>query len=494
MNVAANLLDYLKGHDSAELAGFGTFYVESRPARISSLTGEIEPPCRLLTFKVEEKGDCSFVESMAKKEFISSKTALDWIRQYSASLKEKIDSGKSCEIKGLGTLGKDYLGNYVFEPLKDLNLLDDSFAFTTLKNVKTFYIDEQDVKPIRTVESSPEPEVEPEVEPQPAVEPEPEPVQEFIPTETVSHTEAIVEKELEKVEVENTEGNAIEVERGPEEKATVEPVQKIVEIEDIQPAKEDMRAKAQAIIDEDMMLQEKMEHEEEKKRKEKKRKKKLKKRRKRILVVILTVLLLLILLCGALVAGHYYGLLKDYPFFRPLTERLDYYIKPKVVEVKPAATVPQATITETIVEETYTETVSEQMEIVPVEPQPIRAEKPEKRKVQSVRKDNDKQRQEEQKAKVAEMPQEDNSPVVIQNYSKLGFDVIGGEFSSKDKAERLARKAKSLGYDSYVLSKVKSGTPIYYVSYGSRRTLQDANNLMAKMKEKMGGEYYIISR
>ena len=72
--------------------------------------------------------------------------------------------------------------------------------------------------------------------------------------------------------------------------------------------------------------------------------------------------------------------------------------------------------------------------------------------------------------------------------------MIGGEFSSKDKAERLARKAKSLGYDSYVLSKVKSGTPIYYVSYGSRRTLQDANNLMVKMKEKMGGEYYIISR
>ncbi|MEE1094672.1 MAG: SPOR domain-containing protein, partial [Bacteroidales bacterium] len=92
-------------------------------------------------------------------------------------------------------------------------------------------------------------------------------------------------------------------------------------------------------------------------------------------------------------------------------------------------------------------------------------------------------------------PEVDNaSPVVVQNYSRLGFDVIGGSFSSRANAERLARKAKSLGYDSYVLSKVKSGTPIYYVSYGSRRTLKEANDLMARMVENLGGEYYVISR
>ena len=84
--------------------------------------------------------------------------------------------------------------------------------------------------------------------------------------------------------------------------------------------------------------------------------------------------------------------------------------------------------------------------------------------------------------------------MLVQNYSKLGFDVIGGSFTNKANAERLARKAKSLGYDSYVLSKVKSGTPIYYVSYGSRRTLKEANDLMAKMTESLGGEYYVISR
>ena len=89
---------------------------------------------------------------------------------------------------------------------------------------------------------------------------------------------------------------------------------------------------------------------------------------------------------------------------------------------------------------------------------------------------------------------DNNSPVVVQNYSRMGFDVIGGSFSDKKNAERLARKAKSLGYDSYVLSKVKSGSPIFYVSYGSRRTLKEANDLMAKMIERLGGEYYVISR
>ena len=73
-------------------------------------------------------------------------------------------------------------------------------------------------------------------------------------------------------------------------------------------------------------------------------------------------------------------------------------------------------------------------------------------------------------------------------------DVIGGVYKDRANAEKKARKAKSLGYDSYIINRVKAGEQVYYVSYGSRRTLKEANDLAAKIKEKIGGDFYVISR
>ena len=94
MNVAANLFEYLHNFDKAELPGLGTFYAQQQSATISSLTGTIEPPCRRIVFKAEETGDVSFVKNMAEKEFISEQTALVWIKQYTDSLREKLESGQ----------------------------------------------------------------------------------------------------------------------------------------------------------------------------------------------------------------------------------------------------------------------------------------------------------------------------------------------------------------------------------------------------------------
>ena len=176
---------------------------------------------------------------------------------------------------------------------------------------------------------------------------------------------------------------------------------------------------------------------------------------------------------------------------KPITERLGYYITPKKQQeqkVIPAVQTPTETV-----EETSTETVAEEIELI-AEPVP-EVQKPQPaKKTTKAKTEKKKEKTETAPTKPASESMDNNSPVVVQNYSRLGFDVIGGSFSNKTNAERLARKAKSLGYDSYVLSKVKSGSPIFYVSYGSRRTLKEANDLMAKMIERLGGEYYVISR
>ena len=481
MNVAADLFEYLHSHDKAELPGLGTFYVQHHAAEISPLTGTIEPPCRKLTFKVEETNDYSFVKSMAEKEFISEETALVWIKQYTDSLKEKLEKGIKCRIGELGELGKDFAGNIVFEAGK-LNLLDDAFAFTTLKNVKTFDGDEV-VTPIRTKE--PEPEAvevakEPSAEPvkEDAVAETPvqrveEPVQRELPQESVSHREAVVAAELKNPVAESEVKEAVAVDELPEQEAVLNPIEKYVRIEDIIPASEEEKAEAQAAIEEERRMEEE------------------ERLRKRILVTILCILLFLLLCCGGFVAGFYFNLLPDKPFLKPITERLSYYITPKKQQeqkVIPAVQTPTETV-----EETSTETVAEEIEPI-AEPVP-EVQKPQPaKKTTKAKTEKKKEKTETVQTKPASESMDNNSPVVVQNYSRLGFDVIGGSFSNKTNAERLARKAKSLGYDSYVLSKVKSGSPIFYVSYGSRRTLKEANDLMAKMIERLGGEYYVISR
>lgn len=496
MNVAVNLYEYLKENDCAELVGLGTFYVSTQSARISSLTGEIRPPCRKLSFKSEENNNLNFVMSMAEKEFISHETALIWIKQYAESVKEKLESGKKVEIGELGTLSKDFYGNVVFEASEKLNLLDNSFAFAPLNDVKTFDNADQEIDLIHTID----PDLKQEPEQLPVEQEEPVVIQikeekpeVELPKETIEHTEAVVFTPQEEVKAEQEVEKELEVEVKAEETELKE-VEKDVEIEDIKPASEDLRAKAQAIID--ASKEEKYTEELEKDKKKEKKKKKAKKRKKRVLLIILFILLFLLLACGGLVAAHYFGLLKGYKFMDPISEKLSVYIKPKTqnVVVAPVETPTETIVEEEVSQETMTETESEVV-LEEVKQNPIPKPKPINQAKQKTTQTKTTPKQEvEKKSEQVETSTVDTSPVLVQNYSKLGCDVVGGVYKDKTTAEKKARKAKSLGYDSYILQRVQGGEQVYYVSYGSRRTLSEAEKLATKIKEKIGGDFYVISR
>ena len=496
MNVAVNLYEYLKENDCAELVGLGTFYVSTQSARISSLTGEIRPPCRKLSFKSEENNNLNFVMSMAEKEFISHETALIWIKQYAESVKEKLESGKKVEIGELGTLSKDFYGNVVFEASEKLNLLDNSFAFAPLNDVKTFDNADQEIDLIHTID----PDLKQEQEQLPVEQEEPVVIQikeekpeVELPKETIEHTEAVVFTPQEEVKAEQEVEKELEVEVKAEETELKE-VEKEVEIEDIKPASEDLRAKAQAIID--ASKEEKYTEELEKDKKKEKKKKKAKKRKKRVLLIILFILLFLLLACGGLVAAHYFGWLKDYKFMNPISEKLSVYIKPKTqnVVVAPVETPTETIVEEEVSQETMTETESEVV-LEEVKQNPIPKPKPINQAKQKTTQTKTTPKQEpEKKTETVETSTVDTSPVLVQNYSKLGCDVVGGVYKDKTTAEKKARKAKSLGYDSYILQRVQGGEQVYYVSYGSRRTLSEAEKLATKIKEKIGGDFYVISR
>ena len=215
-----------------------------------------------------------------------------------------------------------------------------------------------------------------------------------------------------------------------------------------------------------------------------------------MLLIILFILLFLLLACGGLVAAHYFGWLKDYKFMNPISEKLSVYIKPKTqnVVVAPVETPTETIVEEEVSQETMTETASE-IVLEEVKQNPIPKPKPINQAKQKTTQTKTTPKQEvEKKSEQVETSTVDTSPVLVQNYSKLGCDVVGGVYKDKTTAEKKARKAKSLGYDSYILQRVQGGEQVYYVSYGSRRTLSEAEKLATKIKEKIGGDFYVISR
>ncbi|MBQ7984112.1 MAG: SPOR domain-containing protein, partial [Bacteroidales bacterium] len=220
--------------------------------------------------------------------------------------------------------------------------------------------------------------------------------------------------------------------------------------------------------------------------------------------IILFVIIALLLLCAAFVGAHRFGLLKDAGFLKPVTDRLSYYVPVAEKQSVQQPVNTEEVAVETVTEESYTGEIAyeggeptEQEAVNNVQPQTNQtaAQKAPVANNRLQKKTQQTETSNQTAPTVKEEPvQEDNTPVVTQNYSKLGFDVVSGSFADKTKAEAQARKAKRLGYDGYVLAKIKSGTPVYYVSYGSRRTLSEANDLMQSMMNRLGGNYYVISR
>lgn len=520
MNVAENLFDYLKHNDLAEIPGLGTFVVKSSSARINDITNTIIPPSRKVVFEKKEGGDMSFVNYFAQNEYINTDTALTWIKQYSDSVKDKIAQGRHIEIGRLGKLSKGLLDDYAFETEADLNLLDDAFALGELKNVKTYKSEEIKVEVIHTkdsiIEETPsipeeviqkQEELEKKIEEakQLKEEEKSQETKEETQTRIIQHTEAIVETLAATPIAAEEVTDKLDVDATPIADRTQETIEKAEEnkeniiVEDIKPAEKEME-----VADKDAMQMELQDIVKKHSSTPKGKTKKTKKKKRGFWFVLFWIVLILLLLCGGFVGAHWMGFLKDIKALSPITDKLSYYIPVRNAESE-TTVIQSAVQTPTEEPEISVEEVSATEETAPE----IATEAPapqyydnsnQTQKAATPKKKATTTNTNKTKQTTATQPQqqativEDNTPVLSQNYSKLGFDVVDGTYSDKKRAEQQARKAKSLGYDSYVLSKIKSGTPIYYVSYGSRRTLAEANDLMSNMKTKMGGNYYVISR
>lgn len=516
MNVSANLLEYLKKNDSAELIGIGTFRVLYTHASMSPITNTLTPPSRTITFVNELNDDLSFVKEMAKNEFISVETAMKWIQQYSDSVKERIESSNVCKLGDLGTLSKGISKGYSFTPKEGQNLLDTAFAFSTLKSVKTF--DQGDfIKPIITKE--------PIVE-EPIVEEKEIDNIEKVVVGTYSNIEDKTNKEINsfegkaKSELDNIQesGNSLNLEQ-TQEKEIVFEERKAIERDEhkIKEAQEEVEKRLKELKDNDEENKDEFDFTnseqykkdiKEIKEKKKKEKKKNRKRNKKIWKALFIIVLIILLACGGFIFAHYMCWLKNIKQLEPITLRLNNFITPKC-DIKEPKTivVPIATPTVQVVETPTMEIETPTTQALVSAPEvKLTAEQKEKQKIAAQNRKIAKEKAKKEAAKLRPTGERDNppaptaeidysTPITIQPVSRLGFDVVGGTFADKTNAQQASRKARSLGYDSYIISKSKDDKPIYYVSYGSRRSMKEASDFMKKISQRSGDSgFYIISR
>ncbi|MDD2192259.1 MAG: SPOR domain-containing protein, partial [Bacteroidales bacterium] len=176
---------------------------------------------------------------------------------------------------------------------------------------------------------------------------------------------------------------------------------------------------------------------------------------------------------------------------------LNNYIIPKCEEAKKTIVIPIQTPTNQVIEVPITETITEEIVSIDEPIEDVQAtSKPTQPKKELVAKPKPLKPTGEKDNPPAPTPEIDYStPILMQPVSRLGFDVIGGTFENLANAQQTARKARSLGYDSYIISKSQEDKTKYYVSYGSRRTMSEANAFMNSIIKKHGSAgYYIISR
>ncbi|MDD2488242.1 MAG: SPOR domain-containing protein [Bacteroidales bacterium] len=520
MNVSANLLEYLKKNDSAELIGIGTFRVEYTPSSISPITNTLTPPSRTIKFYNQINDDLGFVNELAKKEFISVETAMKWIKQYSDSIKEKIETANSCKLGELGIFSKGATTGYAFVPTTGLNLLDSAFAFSTIKSVKTF--DQGNfIKPIITKEQIIE---QSEYK---KIENEKNPIEITIigitsnQTSTKEHSplSTLKEKYEQNIEEPPTKEEStnliIEHEKTKEivfelkeeikrddvqmEEAQKEVEQRLIDLKE-ENGEELGEKEGLDISDEDSFnyKNSKRFRKNVKRRKklEKKERKQRNKRNKILWVILSTIVLLALLVSAFLVLAHYMCWTKDIKELKPLSEKLNNYIKPKCESGQKTIIIPiQAPIAieaETITTETPTELSS-------IEKTETKAQNPTKpiqpKKVLTTKEKPLKPTGEKDVPPTPSPEIDYSTPILMQPVSRLGFDVVGGTYENSVNAQQAARKARSLGYDSYIITKSQDEKTKYYVSYGSRRTMREANSFMSTIIKRHGSSgYYIISR
>lgn len=121
MNIAPLIRELLLYHEKVVIPDFGTFAISHRPAEVNRTTGIVQPPSREILFDDKKHADDGrLTELIARKHQLSKEEAAKSISLFVKSTQEQLRITGNTSIEGIGYLGREKSGKYIFKPTKEL--------------------------------------------------------------------------------------------------------------------------------------------------------------------------------------------------------------------------------------------------------------------------------------------------------------------------------------------------------------------------------------
>lgn len=131
-NITKHLTDLLFLHDFVIVPDFGAFVTNYKPAEITD-NGYITPPSKSISFNSNLKSsDGLLISYLSEKENIDYSNSAQLISEFVRDIFIDLDNKKIVEFENIGSFKFDKELNIIFEPELKLNLLPESFGFTSI--------------------------------------------------------------------------------------------------------------------------------------------------------------------------------------------------------------------------------------------------------------------------------------------------------------------------------------------------------------------------
>lgn len=132
MELAIYLKNILYNSDNVIIPGFGRMLTKYKPAEINSSDNSIVPPSKYVIFEASPMiSDGVLAKYIAQQKMISEQEAERYITDEVKSMNQKLDSGETIMLEGIGYLSKEQ-GNIRFEREQDANFFTDSFGLSKI--------------------------------------------------------------------------------------------------------------------------------------------------------------------------------------------------------------------------------------------------------------------------------------------------------------------------------------------------------------------------
>jgi len=132
VELAIYLKNLLYNNDNVIIPGFGRMLTKYKPAEINSSDNSIVPPSKYVIFEASPMiSDGVLAKYIAQQKMISEQEAERYITDEVKSMNQKLDSGETIMLEGIGYLSKEH-GNIRFEREQDANFFTDSFGLSKI--------------------------------------------------------------------------------------------------------------------------------------------------------------------------------------------------------------------------------------------------------------------------------------------------------------------------------------------------------------------------